>query len=133
MDSLEAAGPSGWIDAPQIPRLLCSKVPEMSKEASLCKLVTKQKGLEKELDTGLVAATLHQTRRIVARRPSSTVDSSCAELSSPSSQRSKRRKALAILIPGQKVPRFQSTASSGLVNHPSKTPVVWIMKQNTCA
>lgn len=134
MESLEAAaGPSGWIDAPQLPRLLCSKVPEKSKETSLCKLVTKQKGPERELDTGLVAATLHQRRRIVARRPSSTVDSSCDEPSSPSSQRSKRRKALAKLIPGQKVPRFQSTASSGLFNHPSKTPVVWIMKQNVYA
>ncbi|CAK9868087.1 unnamed protein product [Sphagnum jensenii] len=133
MESLEAAGPRGWIDAPLLPRLLCSKVPEKSKETSLCKLVTKQKGPEKELDTGLVAATLHQRRRIVARRPSLTVDSSCAEPSSPSSQRSKRRKALAKLIPGQKVPRFQSTASSGLFNHPSKTSVVWIMKQNECA
>ncbi|CAK9211922.1 unnamed protein product [Sphagnum troendelagicum] len=132
MESLEAAGPSGWIDAPQLPRLLCSKVPEKSKETSLCKLITKQKGPERRLDTGLVAATLHQTRRIVAR-PSSTVDSSCDEPSSPSSQRSKRRKALAKLIPGQKVPRFQSTASSGLFNHPSKTPVVWIMKQNVYA
>ncbi|KAH9532575.1 hypothetical protein CY35_18G005300 [Sphagnum magellanicum] len=133
MESFEAAGPSGWIDAPQLPRLLCSRVPEKGKETSLCKLVTKQKAPEKELDTGLIAATLHQTRRIVARRPSSTVDSSCAEPSSPSSQRSKRRKALAKLIPGQKVPRFQSTASSGLLNHLSKAPVVWIMKQNVCA
>ncbi len=133
MESLEAAGPSRWIDAPQLPRLLCSKVPEKSKETSLCKLVTKQKGPEKELDTGLVAATVHQTRRIVARRPSSTVDSPCAESCSPSSQRSKRRKALAKLITGQNVPRFQSTASSGLFNHPSKTPVVWIMKQNVYA
>ncbi|KAH8932957.1 hypothetical protein BDL97_18G006300 [Sphagnum fallax] len=133
MESLEAAGPSGWIDAPQLPRLLCSKVPKKSKETSLCKLVTKQKGPERGLDTGLVAATLHQTRRIVARRPSSTVDSSCEEPSTPSSQRSKRRKAVAKLIPGQKVPRFQSTASSGLFNHPSKTPVVWIMKQNVYA
>jgi hypothetical protein len=133
MESLEAAGPTGCIDAPQLPRLLCSKVLEKSKETSLCKLVTKQKGPEKELDTGLVAARLHQTRRIVARRPSSTVDSYCAEPSSPSSQRSKRRKALAKLIPGQKVPRFQSTASSGLFNNPSKTPVVWIMKQNVYA
>jgi hypothetical protein len=133
MESLEAAGPSGWIDAPQLPRLLCSKVPEKSKETSPCKLVTKQKGPEKDLDTGLVAATVHQTRRIVARRPSSTVDRSCAESGSPSSQRSKRRKALAKLIPGQNVPRFQSTASSGLFNHPSKSPVVWIMKQNVYA